>query len=221
MEWDWSLEPDNSNKLCCGTEVSPDAFREGWLSSPHVVVKLNRSWLSRSWVSGSPSAFTSGKRQKEGDTILGTAAQHLLKKCCRASAALQIEGLWRGFQSRRSSWGSDLVPVAAPVDFWQEVHFAGLTSKSHHLTVSAEVTLMEWLFLQGVDEGNSQVCICTEEATAGVSGDHGHNPVIIAATWKRLINVIFCLANEAQTFTSCLWRACVLKQFRKEIKDEI
>lgn len=77
------------------------------------------------------------KDKKKGHTILGTAAQHLLKKSCRASAALQTKRAWRGFQSRLSSWGSDLVPVAALVGSLQEVHFAGLTSmssKRDHLT---------------------------------------------------------------------------------------
>ena len=38
---------------------------------------------------------------------------------------------------------------------------------------------------------NSKVCICVEETIAGICRDHGHNPVVIAATKKRLINVIF------------------------------
>lgn len=67
-----------------------DDFPDG-CSSPHVVVKLRALGLA-AWVSGSPSPFTSGKRQKKGDTILDTAAQHLLNKCCRASAAVQTTG---------------------------------------------------------------------------------------------------------------------------------
>lgn len=93
------------------------------------------------WVS---ICFYFGKKtKKKGHTILGTAAQHLLKKSCRASAALQTKRAWRGFQSRMSSWGSDLVPVAASVGSLQEVHFARLTSmssKRDHLTsISAEL----------------------------------------------------------------------------------
>lgn len=63
---------------------------------------------------------------------------------------------------------------------------------------------MLWLFLQGIDEANSKVCVCREETTTEIPRDHGHNPVIIAASRKRGINVIFCLANGAQAFTSCL-----------------
>lgn len=129
---------DRSEHRCLRGKMTLDGC-----SSPHVAVKLT-DLVSAAWVSGSPSAFTLGKRQKKkGHTILGTAAQHLLKKSCRASAALQTKRAWRGFQSKMSSWGSDLVPVAAPVGSLQEVHFAGLTSmssKRDHLTsISAEL----------------------------------------------------------------------------------
>lgn len=63
---------------------------------------------------------------------------------------------------------------------------------------------MLWLFLQGVNEGNSKVCTCREETTAGIPRDRGHNPAMIAATRKRGISVFLRLANGAQAFTSCL-----------------
>lgn len=51
---------------------------------------------------------------------------------------------------------------------------------------------------------NSKVYICVEE-TAGICKDHGHNPVITAATKKkRPINGIFCLGNGALAIVSCL-----------------
>lgn len=102
------------------------------------------------------------------------------------------------------------------MDSLQELSFGMLSSisrKRDHLTGILAASFIRranlyvavlWLFLLGVDEMNSQVCICVEETTAGICKEHRHNPVIIAATNKRLINVIFCLGSGAPAFISCL-----------------
>lgn len=91
----------------CGTEVSPDPCREGWVCwwvqlTPHGL-KFTDPGLA-AWLSALHLLLLQ-ERQKKGDTVLGTAAQHLPKKCCRDSAALQTVRVWRGFSNHKELLG--------------------------------------------------------------------------------------------------------------------